>query len=95
MFGSPDSPAITSVLSLCLGVAAAMLAGLYFTDAIETGRAVALVVGMAIAFGAVVAGMFSFSRPEPGLGYALLGMGIGMAVIVLWFLVFLLNLARS
>jgi hypothetical protein len=95
MFDSPDSPAIRSVLSLALGVAAAVLAGLYFADTLETGRGFVLVVGMCLAFAAVALGMASVSAPEPGLVFAVLGLGIGVAVIVLGFLAFLLNLAHS
>jgi len=95
MFDTPDSPALTSVLSLALGVAGAVLAGLYFSEAIQAGRGAALVACLALAFSAVMLGMSSISTPGPGLAYALLGVGIGMAVIVLGFLTFLLNLTRS
>jgi len=50
---------------------------------------------MGIAFLAVLSGMSFLSRPEPGILYALAGIGAGMAVIVLAFLTFLLNLAQA
>jgi hypothetical protein len=95
MFGSADSPEITSILSLTVGVAAAVVAGFYFGDAFRTGAGAALVVGLALAFAAVVLGMRSINAPAPGLVLALLGTGIGVLVIVLGFLAFLLNLTRS
>jgi hypothetical protein len=95
MFDSPDSPAVTSILALVLSLAAAILAGVYYTETIETGRDAALIAGSALAFLAVILGMFSLSSPEPGLAYAVVGMGISVAVIVLGFLAFVLNLTSS
>lgn len=94
MFDRPDSPAITSVLSLGAAVTAAVLAGLYFGGVFEEGSMILIVVGMCLAFAAVVLGMISVSAPEPGLAYAVLGLGIGVGVIVMGFLAFILNLAQ-
>ena len=95
MFGSPDSPAPSGVLSLLLSAVAALLAGFYFADVVAGSSPVVLIVAASLAFVAVALGVYSLSTPEPGLGLALIGMGLGMGVIGLAFLVFLHRLAHS
>jgi len=95
MFGRPDSPSMNSLLSLFLGILAALLAILYFSNVFVAGRSILLIASMGFAFLAVLSGMFFLSRPQPGILCALAGLGAGMAVIVLGFLTFLLNLAQA
>ncbi len=95
MIGGPNSPALTSALSLCLSAVAVVSVGGFFSPALWPGSIVALVVGTVFAFLAIAAGIVSFYAPEPGLTFALLGIGLSLGVIVLVFLVFLLKMAYS
>ena len=94
MFGSPDSPAFSSLLSLLVSAVAALIAVFYFTNVVDGASPVALIVAASLAFMAVALGVYSLSEPQPGLWLALLGMGLGMGVIVLAFLVFIYKLAH-
>jgi hypothetical protein len=95
VFDKPDSPAMTSVLSVILAAAAAVLAGIYYVEVLESGIRVVFVAGLALAFVAVALGLLSLYAPRPGFIYGIAGAGIGIAVIVLGFLTFLVRLARG
>ena len=95
MFDSPDSPALTSVLSIILAIVATLFAAVYFAGVFRENYGVVIALAMIIAFAAVVSGMISVMSPSKGMFIAIVGIGIGIGVVVLGFLVFLLNLAHS
>lgn len=95
MFDKPDSPAMMSVLSLILAAAAAVLAGFYYIEALESGIRAVFLAALTLAFVAVAMGLVALYAPRPGFIYGILGVGIGIAVIVLGFLTFLVRLARG
>ena len=86
---------MASVISLVLALAAAVLAGLYYMEAIESGIRTVFVAGIVLAFAAVALGLISLYAPRPGFICGIAGVAIGVGVIVLGFLTFLVNLARG
>ena len=85
---------MASVLSLALAAVAAILAGIYYVEALESGMRIVFVIGLALAFAAVALGLFSLYAPRPGFIYGIIGVAVGIGVIVLGFLTFLVSLTR-
>lgn len=95
MFDKPDSPAMASVVSLLFAAAAAILTGIYYMEALESGIRIVFIFGLALAFAAVVLGLISLYTPRPGFIYGVIGAAVGVGVIALGFLTFLVRLAHG